>query len=122
MNLLLKRNYNNLDIDDSSSELISVKTEDNSDWEHIQFDGFIAYSQFMMLALPERKVACSGYRESFKDAWQYIDKDQYAVGVVIDGKIYVVERDGRPLLGSDPKLNHVKRDKKDNVVRLFGKR
>lgn len=119
MHLLLKHNYLNLDVTRFSNEAVSVKTEDGSDWEHLVFHDFISFEDFKLISSTERKVACSAWRNDFIDPWQYLGKDEYAVGVVITGKLYIVLKDGKPLVKSSNELNETKSRPKGTVTTLL---
>lgn len=119
MQLILKRNYTNLDVSRLCNEFVSVKTEDGSDWEHIEFRDFISYEDFKLINSTERKVACSAWRADFMDQWTHLEKEQYVVGIIISNALYIVLDDGKPLIKSDSSINDLKPRKKASVTTLL---
>lgn len=119
MHLLLKHNYLNLDVTRFSNQAVSVKTEDGENWEHLVFVDFISFEDFNLINSTERKVACNAWRNDFIDPWQYLGKDEYVVGVVVTGKLYIVLKEKGPFIKTDPKLNELASRSKASVTTLL---
>lgn len=122
MNLLLRRNYGNVDCTAGCGEMVAVKTLDDSDWEHLTFEGFIDYDFFKAQSFQARKIRCNAWRKTFNEPWYYLGKDDYVVGVVANDLLYAVVTDGGgPYVRTSKTLLDTKARPKAAVINLFSK-
>lgn len=119
MYLILKRNYSNPEVTRFVDEAVAVKTLDNKDWEHIVFQDFVSYEDFKLINSTERKVACVSWRADFNHSWNHLDKEQYVTGIVVQGRLYIVLKDNKPLIQKDEELNKIEVRPKASVTTLL---
>lgn len=123
MQLLLRRNYSNVEIDLNSREFVSVKTIDNTGWEHMQIAGFISLPESKMFdPILERKVACNAWRHTDKDQWERVSKDEYLVAIEVQHELLIVLDAVRPHIKQFEALSQTTDRKKAPVLNLFGER